>query len=385
MCNSYDRSISEPTGSSPESPLIGRRTLLGAATVGGVATLTSAAFLAPPAMAVTAPQVYDCAAWGADPARTSLTTRYYRPTYIVVHHTTYPNTDDFSKAAAFARARQIQDDHFANGWSDSGQQFTIGRGGHVMEGRHGSLKALRGGTSFIQGAQAAGHNAESIGIENDGLYTAALPTDPQWKALVTFVAYACQQYRVPVSKIVGHRQLSSTECPGDLFYANLATLREHVQTVLDGGPVSPPPEDPETPPVDEDSWAVLKQGSTGYRVTTLQYLLRHRGNSIDADGQFGPATAAAVKAFQSSKGLVADGVVGPKTWPALVVKTRRDDKGDQVRAVQAGLRGRGQQLTLDGSFGPATETAVKAFQTARGLEVDGVVGPITWSSLMAAG
>lgn len=373
----------------PDAPArLGRRALLGAAAVGGVAAVTTATyeqFLAPPAAAVSAPQVHGCDAWRADAPRADLTTHQYRPTWIVVHHTTYPNTDDLSRSAAFARARQIQQDHFARGWIDSGQQFTISRGGHVMEGRHGSLAALRGGTSFVHGAQAAGHNAESIGIENDGLYTAALPTDPQWKSLVTFLAYCCQQYRVSVDNIVGHRRLSATECPGDLFHANLGTLREHVQTVLDGGPVSPPPEDPETPPVDENSWAVLKQGTSGYRVTTLQYLLRRHGHDVAADGDFGPLTREAVIAFQGSAGLATDGVVGPKTWPELVVLARRGDTGDQVRAVQAGLAGRGRTVAVDGAFGPATEAAVKAFQQSRALAVDGVVGPITWSSLMARG
>lgn len=374
-------------GPVPDPRHLERRSLLGAAAGGAAAltTVTWSAFLAPPASAVTAPRIHSCAEWGAAPPRTTLETLHHRPTYIAIHHTAYPNTTDYSLAQAYSRARQIQNDHFARGFGDSGQQFTISRGGHVMEGRHGSLSTLRGGTSFILGAQAKGHNDESIGIENDGLYTSALPTDPQWKALVTFVAYCCQQYRVPVSGIVGHRQLSSTECPGDLFHSKLATLRSHVQIVLDGGPVSPPPDGGTPPPTDSNSWAVLREGSSGFRVGTLQYLLRKRGHSIAADGSFGPATAAAVKAFQTSVGLLSDGVVGPKTWPAVVMPVRSGESGDQVRAVQVALRGRGHSLTIDGSFGPATLTAVKAFQSSRDLEVDGVVGPITWGSLMAQG
>ncbi len=62
---------------------------------------------------------------------------------------------------------------------------------------------------------------------------------------------------------------------------------------------------------------VLRQGARGSSVVRLQNLLRAKGYRISADGAFGPGTAAAVKAFQRAKGLGADGVVGPRTWAAL--------------------------------------------------------------------
>ncbi|SET57853.1 peptidoglycan-binding domain-containing protein [Stigmatella erecta] len=66
------------------------------------------------------------------------------------------------------------------------------------------------------------------------------------------------------------------------------------------------------------SGPTLKQGYSGAPVTALQNRLNQLGfNAGAADGQFGPKTTAAVKAFQSSKGLTADGVVGPKTWSQL--------------------------------------------------------------------
>lgn len=58
--------------------------------------------------------------------------------------------------------------------------------------------------------------------------------------------------------------------------------------------------------------AILKRGSRGADVLRLQQIL-----GIAADGQFGPATEAAVKAFQASHGLAVDGMVGPLTWRAL--------------------------------------------------------------------
>jgi len=63
---------------------------------------------------------------------------------------------------------------------------------------------------------------------------------------------------------------------------------------------------------------VLKLGSEGPDVSTLQDRLRELGfNPGASDGDFGPATQAAVIAFQRSEGLLADGVVGPRTAAAL--------------------------------------------------------------------
>ncbi|ETB64227.1 TPA: peptidoglycan-binding protein [Candidatus Nomurabacteria bacterium] len=56
----------------------------------------------------------------------------------------------------------------------------------------------------------------------------------------------------------------------------------------------------------------LRVGSTGEYVKTLQMIV-----GANADGQFGPMTAAAVKAWQASHGLVADGIVGPATKAAM--------------------------------------------------------------------
>ena len=55
-----------------------------------------------------------------------------------------------------------------------------------------------------------------------------------------------------------------------------------------------------------------------------------------------------------------------------------------VKAVQSILNGKaGARLAVDGDFGPATEAAVKAWQTFFRLEVDGIVGPATWSTLLS--
>ena len=62
---------------------------------------------------------------------------------------------------------------------------------------------------------------------------------------------------------------------------------------------------------------VLRRGAQGEQVKKLQRALSRAGFAVTADGVFGPATERAVRAAQSARGLVADGVVGPLTWKAL--------------------------------------------------------------------
>lgn len=63
--------------------------------------------------------------------------------------------------------------------------------------------------------------------------------------------------------------------------------------------------------------AVLRRGSRGPQVVELQTLLAGAGHPCQIDGQFGPRTEAAVRAFQSGHGLTVDGLAGPKTITAL--------------------------------------------------------------------
>ena len=64
--------------------------------------------------------------------------------------------------------------------------------------------------------------------------------------------------------------------------------------------------------------ATLKLGSRGPEVTSLQLALRTAGYYTEAIGDyFGPATRQAVIAFQKARGLTVDGIVGPQTWAAL--------------------------------------------------------------------
>jgi peptidoglycan hydrolase-like protein with peptidoglycan-binding domain len=66
-----------------------------------------------------------------------------------------------------------------------------------------------------------------------------------------------------------------------------------------------------------DSEPTLVEGDTGPAVETLQTRLNVWGANLTVDGDFGPLTLAAVKAFQTERKLTVDGIVGPQTWTAL--------------------------------------------------------------------
>jgi len=132
------------------------------------------------------------------------------------------------------------------------------------------------------------------------------------------------------------------------------------------------------------TWTVESTGDAGPNVKAIQHLLRQRGHSLTADGDFGPITKSAVVSFQQSNGLAADGVVGPNTWGKLIVTVREGSNGEAVRGVQTLLVKNGRSVAVDGAFGPATKSAVVGFQSAHGLAADGIVGPATWEHLVGS-
>ncbi len=109
------------------------------------------------------------------------------------------------------------------------------------------------------------------------------------------------------------------------------------------------------------------------------------------DGISGPWTQGAVRTFQSQHGLATDGVAGPQTRRALGKRGKPSlgkrpmhtgQRGWDVAALQFLLHVRGFAPNgFDGGFGPNTEAAVRRFQRAAGIGVDGIAGPATLGAL----
>ena len=69
------------------------------------------------------------------------------------------------------------------------------------------------------------------------------------------------------------------------------------------------------------------------------------------------------------------------SYPEPTATVKKGDKGTSVRWVQKRLNRHGYKLAVDGSFGGGTDKIVRAFQKAKGLAVDGKVGPATRAAL----
>ncbi len=165
----------------------------------------------------------------------------------------------------------------------------------------------------------------------------------------------------------------------------------------------------------------LSRGDIGGEVQILQIRLNRISKNYPAipkifltDGVFGAETEEAVKEFQRVFSLTPDGIVGPATWYRVLAifnavkrlneitsegltldeaesrysrELSRGDSGGDVRAFQYYLAYIGEfvdsipRLSVDGDFGPATEAALRAFQSTYGLPATGVLDRESWDKI----
>ena len=118
----------------------------------------------------------------------------------------------------------------------------------------------------------------------------------------------------------------------------------------------------------------VRKGSYGTNVTNLQRALIGLGFlSGSADGRYGRMTEEAVRKFQKAYGLQVDGSAGKKTMTALK---------NAVVTLQSDLARKGYASgTINGVYGNGTKSAVAAYQKAMGITANGVAGPKTLQKL----
>lgn len=146
--------------------------------------------------------------WGARAAVETLQLRTPVP-YVVIHHSYSPeacyNRDDCIKAMKSMQNFHIDDRH----WWDIGYHFGVGSDGVAYEGRGWS----------ILGAHALHFNNISIGICVIGDWTNSTPPAEQIKTVKSLIAAGVELGYIQTNyKLVGHRQVRETACPGQTFF-----------------------------------------------------------------------------------------------------------------------------------------------------------------------
>ncbi|MGW0872164.1 peptidoglycan recognition protein family protein [Streptomyces sp. NPDC002740] len=188
--------------------------------------------------------------WGADEAkrltadgRESSPTRFTRVQAITVHHTATP-VDDPDPAAT---VRAIYEQHaVSNDWGDIGYNFLIDRQGLVYEGRFSGqdgIPAHNADDEVVTAFHTFGFNPGNIGIALLGDFAKEQPSPRMRDSLVRLTASLAARHKLdPLAGVTylsptsgkstdgpalgGHRDWTSTECPGSAAYLDLPQVRE---------------------------------------------------------------------------------------------------------------------------------------------------------------
>ncbi|MGB0954165.1 MAG: N-acetylmuramoyl-L-alanine amidase [Planctomycetota bacterium] len=188
------------------------------------------------------PPVYSRASWGASAAQCSPS--YCNTTHVAMHHTASSSeyhSSSWAQCASNVLATQTYH-MFTRGWCDVGYNYLICPHGDIFEGR--------GGGDDVRGAHD-GYNCGSMGVAMMGYFHTPhnqTLTPAMENAFVALTGWKCDQQGInPLGtswyaglgaqeqNLYGHRDVSSTACPGDLAYAELPRLRNEVDQLIQGG------------------------------------------------------------------------------------------------------------------------------------------------------
>ena len=198
------------------------------------------------------------AEWGANASYMSWDPDYESAGHVVVHHTA--GTNNYSAGQSASIVRGIYYYHAVTlDWGDIGYNFLIDKYGTVFEGRSGSVAAPAGEMSV--GAHARGVNTGTMGLSMMGDYSSVSPSDAQLSSVGRMAGWflkragitdangraglhvwTTERYQagstISMPRILGHRDVGYTTCPGNVGYSKLGTIRTIAQTQIDGGSAS---------------------------------------------------------------------------------------------------------------------------------------------------
>jgi len=176
--------------------------------------------------------------WGAQPPTHAPEIRDYPFKGGIFHHTASANHDpsllpSSQKRNAIALAQAIQRAHqVTNGWNDSGMSFLVSVDAVVLEGRTGTINALKTGKTVVQAHCADDHHwfNDWIGIEIEGNHMTVPVNNKQMEAVIKVFAWTSILANYDTSTIQGHRSAlpGATQCPGDWLEKQTPAIRKAV-------------------------------------------------------------------------------------------------------------------------------------------------------------
>ena len=220
-----------------------------------VAQPAAASVAAPAAVPVVAPAattanglpvaVTTRAEWGANASYMSWDPEYARAGHVVVHHTAGTNSYSAGQSASIVRGIYYYHAVVLD-WGDIGYNFLVDKFGTVFEGRSGSVAAPAGRMSI--GAHARGVNTGTMGISMMGDYSTVSPSDAQLSSVGKMAGWflkragisdvtgwaglhvwTTERYQagstISMPRILGHRDVGYTTCPGNVGYSKLGAIR----------------------------------------------------------------------------------------------------------------------------------------------------------------
>ena len=182
--------------------------------------------------------------WNAEPFRGS-PSRLAQPDYLYItfHHTA--GFRALSLDEGLVQVKSIQDFHQnGRGWSDIGYHFLVDQAGNLYQGRPFLSEAvsLDDVPTLVRGAHVGEANTGNIGLSvlgcfhpAEGAHCLDIINATTLNTIVTMFAFLCERYGVTPDNIMGHRDFSSTACPGDNNYTLLPEIRDRVRTLLISG------------------------------------------------------------------------------------------------------------------------------------------------------
>lgn len=266
--------------------------------------------------------------------------------------------------------------------------------------------------SWCSSSSENDNRAITIECASDKFHPYAV-NDKVYASLIRLLVDICQRNGIPELRWKGdksligqtdkqnmtvHRWFKNKACPGDYLYGLHGQIAAEVNARLSGGASAPAPDGTQyrvqvgafTDKSNADSM-LAKVKAAGFDTYMVQsngyYKIQVGAYSMksNADAMLAKVQTAGFEAYITTEGGVAAKPDNPYPVPTRIIYyTAPMQTGADVKWVQWALEQAGYNIKVDGIWGPASDKALKTYQTQHGLAVDGKCGPATRACMMAA-